>query len=285
MDALLISGSWHPRMAILAPGGEVIWQVEQSKLDWVEVNDANYADGRLVAAIRRETASEVLCIRPDLSAGRGWETLWSYTVPHGAENHTCQILPGGDVLTAQIGADFVRLVELDANGREKKALGGPGAPLPGFEQRMPTSHDYLRTAFKTENGEYLLAHFCQGYTVRLDSRGQLLARYPAGGFTARQCADGRVLVSEGDSHGVSCFSPDGGLLWRVGPNDLPGCSIGFAADLQMLEDGSVLLANWNGHGGAKGAAVLRFDPLARQVLWRLDTADEPTISNIQCIKL
>lgn len=111
---------------------------------------------------------------------------------------------------------------------------------------MPTSHDYLRTAYRAKNGEYLLAHFCKGYTVRLDGEGKLLGTYGAGGFAACEDAAGNVIVSEGDAHGVSAFTLQGTLLWRVSGNDLAGISIGFAVGVKPLADGTVLLANWNG---------------------------------------
>lgn len=121
--SLLISGSSHERIAVVDYDGSTVWELKQGNL-WLEVNDADMDEnGNIIYAARSSGGSYVQKIKPDYNSG-GYEEVWKYTVPSGAENHTSQILSNGNVLICEAYSDHIRLIELNASGGIDKIIGG-----------------------------------------------------------------------------------------------------------------------------------------------------------------
>ena len=283
--AALISGSGLDRIEVLDKDGDSVWKLPQTEIGWQEVNDADMLpNGNVVFACRAASGSTVYMIKPDYKKGSGFETLWTYQVPAGAENHTSQVLPNGRILIGEAYASYVRIVELDAQGNVCKTLGGADAPLQGWPGGS-NSHSQVRQIYKTEEGTYLLASMSTAKTIEYSSDGIKLAEYGAGGFTAVTDNNGNVIVAGGDSHSITCFDrEDGSILWKIGQKDIKGISLGFVAAIDVLDNGNIVFANWGGHGGASGDAVIEITvPTAdkeAEIVWGIDSGS-PT-SNV-CI--
>ena len=284
--AALISGSGLDRIEVLDKGGNSVWKLPQTEIGWQEVNDADMLpNGNIVFACRASSGSTVYMIKPDYKKGSGYEILWTYQVPAGAENHTSQVLPDGGILIGEAYASYVRIVELDVQGNVRKTLGGAEAPLEGWPAGS-NSHSQVRQIYKTEDGTYLLASMSAAKTVEYSAEGKKLAEYGAGGFTAVLDNDGNVIVAGGDSHSLTCFSREGGsVLWKIGQNDIDGISLGFVAALNVLDNGNIVFANWGGHGGAAGEAIIEItDPASDaevEIVWGIDSGS-PT-SNVSIL--
>ncbi|MBO5109943.1 MAG: c-type cytochrome [Clostridia bacterium] len=283
---VLISGSGMDRIALINDEGNTVWTLPRTSLGWVEVNDADMLpNGDIVFAARHEAYSAVYAVRPAYPQTTGYELLWTYRVPSGAENHTSQALPDGGVLVGEAYDTYVRIVELDEQGNLRKTLGGQNAPLTDWPT-ISGRHNQIRQIHKTADGTYLLAAMGANKTLAYSATGEKLAEYPAGGFTAVLDANGNVLVAGGDRHTLSCFSrEDAGLLWSIEQNTLEGVSLGFVAALDVLDNGNILLANWGGHGGASGDAVMEIVPPAdgesAYIAWSLNCGS--ATSNVQSL--
>ncbi len=281
----LISGSNLDRVAILDRDGTAIWELPRDDLGWTEVNDADLLpNGNVVIASRASSGSTVYMVRPDYPNTTGYEVLWTYSVPAGGENHTAQALPDGGVLIGEAYASSIRIVELDPQGSVRKILGGAENPLPDFPLES-NAHGQIRQVYKTDEGTYLVSAVDGGKTLEYSSTGEKLAEYPAGGFMAVKDNDGNVIVSGGSDLHITCFAPSGEQLWQIGQEDLPEVTLAWLAAVQVLENGNLVFANWGGHGGAVGDAVIEITvPTASapaEIVWSLNSGKNT--SNVQIL--
>lgn len=276
--SLLISGSSHERIAVVDYDGSTVWELKQGNL-WLEVNDADMDEnGNIIYAARSSGGSYVQKIKPDYNSG-GYEEVWKYTVPSGAENHTSQILSNGNVLICEAYSDHIRLIELNASGGIDKIIGENN--IEGFDNNLG-SHNQIRQAFKTDDGTYLLSHFTEDITYEIDSSGKTVKTYPFGkGFTAVKDKDKNIIISGGNQSEVRSYNQNGELLWSIKKDDISGITLGFPAAVVPLDNGNILLANWGGHGGSEGeSAVVEIDPDKKELIWYMDTDDSMNISNV-----
>jgi hypothetical protein len=182
--------------------------------------------------------------------------------------------PNGHTIIAGVniaGATGVVVLELDAGDREV--------------HRAFFSGDYVRLIRQTASGTYLM---CCNDRIREGSRdGKYLRDFPVEGFfhawKAVRLTGGNLLVSAGygafmvelDSTGkiLRKFGGKGRVLEKIRPF--------FYAMFQLLPNGNIVLANWQGHGeghGAQGIQLLEFDPNGA-IVWQWSKAD--LISSLQ----
>jgi hypothetical protein len=132
--------------------------------------------------------------------------------------------------------------------------------------------DYVRLMRVTPAGTYLL---CTNDHI-LETTPQLAAirKLSAPGFEhawkAERLQDGTTLVSAGYGAFMARFSANGELIERFGSAGQMPAEVApfFYATFQQLEDGHLLVANWQGHGpdnGGKGRQLLEFDAARRLV--------------------
>lgn len=292
-DFLLISGSFHSRIALIDKNsGETIWQLLRTELPWVEVNDADiFPDGDIVFAARMETGtpSFVRRIRPDYQKGTGYQTIWNYEIPLRAENHTSQVLKDGRVLIAECYPECLQLKELDDHGKPVVIVGDETNKIPYFDytnsecSEALDAHMQLRQATKSEDGTYLLGCFWKEHTIEIDRNIHVIADYPHGfAYSVVPDKEGNLIIGQCDKKCVVCIKrSDGSLVWKIEEKDLPGIVFGFVACVRPLPNGNILLCNWDGHGGAKGAPIVEVEPFSKRVVWSLPTNDKMTISNVR----
>jgi len=163
------------------------------------------------------------------------------------DGHT--IIAGVDIA----GATGVIVLELDARDSEIHRAIFPG--------------DYVRLIRQTNDGTFLMS--CND-RIREGSRdGKYLREFPVEGFfhawKALRLPDGNLIVTAGYGAFVVELDPAGKIVRKFGGKEsvAPEVNPFFYAMFQMLPEGNIVLANWQGHGenlGAKGIQLLEFNP-------------------------
>lgn len=182
--------------------------------------------------------------------------------------------PNGHTLVAGVdmpGAPGVAVLELDANDREIHRAVFPG--------------DYVRLIRQTEQGTYLMS--CND-RIREGSRaGTYLREYPVEGFyhawKSLRLPNGNLLVTAGYGAFVVELDANGKILRKFGGKEQVPESVRafFYAMFQLLPNGNLMLANWQGHGpgfGSSGVQLLEFNPTG-DLVWTWSKPD--LISSLQ----
>lgn len=182
--------------------------------------------------------------------------------------------PDGHTIIAGVnvaGANGVVVLELDENDREIQRAIFPG--------------DYVRLIRQTEQGTYLMS--CND-RIREGSRdGKYLREFPVEGFfhawKALRSGDGNLIVTAGYGAFVVELDPAGRIVRKFGGKDSLPEQVRpfFYAMFQLLPNGNVVLANWQGHGpgfGNSGIQLIEFNS-AGELVWSWSKAD--LISSLQ----
>jgi hypothetical protein len=144
---------------------------------------------------------------------------------------------------------------------------------------------YVRLLRETAVGTWLMTH--DAVVRECDRTGAMLREWAVPGFKnawkAVRLPDGRTLASGG--YGAAMAELDAtGTVRRVFATkaELPAATHPhFYATFQLLPNGHIVLANWQGHGpghGASGAQLFELDAQA-QVVWQW--SDATIISSLQ----
>ena len=170
--------------------------------------------------------------------------------------------PNGHTLVAGVdiaGAKGVMVLELDAMDREIYRAIFPG--------------DYVRLIRQTNDGTYLMS--CND-RIREGSRdGKYLKEFPIEGFyhawKSLRLPNGNLIVTAGYGAFVVELDASGKILRKFGGKDQVSESVRpfFYAMFQLLPNGNIVLANWQGHGpgfGQSGVQLLEFNP-AGETVW------------------
>jgi hypothetical protein len=182
-----------------------------------------------------------------------------------ANGHT--IIAGVDIT----GAKGVIVLELDANDQETNRTVFPG--------------DYVRLIRQTEQGTYLMS--CNDRIREGSQDGKYIKEYPVEGFyhawKSLRLPNDNLLVTAGYGAFVVELSPDGKFIRRFGGKESVSDEVRpfFYAMFQLLPNGNIVLANWQGHGpgfGNSGTQLLEFDP-AGKIVWSWSKPD--LISSLQ----
>jgi len=182
--------------------------------------------------------------------------------------------PNGHTLIAGVnlaGMAGVVVLELDAHDEEVHRAIFPG--------------DYVRLIRQTAQGTYLMS--CND-RIREGSRdGTYLREFPVDGFyhawKALRLPSGNLMVTAGYGAFVVELDPGGKVVRKFGGKEQVPEKVRpfFYAMFQLLPNGHVVLANWQGHGpgfGNSGVQLLEFDG-AGEIVWSWSKAD--LISSLQ----
>ncbi len=154
----------------------------------------------------------------------------------------------------------VSLLELDAAHVTRRQVRYPG--------------DYVRLIRQTP--AHTLLMMCDTRIREADYLGNYLQELPVDGFAhtwkAVPLADGRILASAGYGAFMAELDAAGRVLRKFGGRaDVPAAlNPYFYATFQLLANGHVVLANWQGHGpghGESGVQLFELDAGAR-VVWQ-----------------
>lgn len=203
-----------------------------------------------------------------ISHHRGWtefeiatgRTVKEFTAFEGVTAVRRQ--PGGNTIIAGVnlaGANGVAILELSPVGKEI--------------HRAVFSGDYVRLIRQTNDGTYLM---CCNDRIRLGSSdGNYLDEFPVEGFyhawKAVRLANGHLIISAGYGAFMVELDTNKNMVRKFGGKESVPAGVNpfFYAMFQMLPNGHIVLANWQGHGeghGSSGVQLLEFDGRG-EVVW------------------
>ncbi|MEY4917778.1 MAG: hypothetical protein RL616_1691 [Verrucomicrobiota bacterium] len=216
----------------------------------------------------------------DLALGRvvkEFKALAGVTaVRRQANGHT--LIAGVDIS----GEKGVAVLELDANDQAIHRAIFPG--------------DYVRLIRQTEQGTYLMScndRIREGSPVlRSDTaeggrEGKYLREFPVEGFyhawKSLRLPNGNLIVTAGYGAFVVELDASGKILRKFGGKEQVPEKVRpfFYAMFQLLPNGNIVLANWQGHGpgfGSSGVQLLEFNH-AGEIVWSWSKAE--LISSLQ----
>ncbi len=182
--------------------------------------------------------------------------------------------PNGHSIIAGVdlaGSTGVTVIELDTCDRQVR--------------RTHFAGDYVRLIRQTNDGTYLMS--CNDRIREGSPDGTYLRDFPVDGFyhawKALRLPNGHLIVTAGYGAFVVELDAEGRVVRKFGGKESVTESIHpfFYATFQLLPNGNLVLANWQGHGAGKGNCgeqLLEFNP-AGEIVWSWSQAE--MISSLQ----
>jgi outer membrane protein assembly factor BamB len=205
----------------------------------------------------------------DLATGaKGWSV-------DGYSNITTarRLEDGNTLLGANAGG--VTLYEVAADKSRKSTLN-----LPDFSD--------LRLARRLPNGNTLLGLAAGHKIVEADSKGKLVwtGALTDKGYVAYRLANGHTIAASGEDCLVYDFGTDGKATVIAGGMDKhPGKGFLWFSGFEMLADGHLFVANWNGHGKeGQGPHAVEFDAKNNLVWSWTDHVAASTVTNVMTVE-
>ena len=205
----------------------------------------------------------------DLATGKKLAEVASYKGVASARR-----LPNGHTLLTGVnlgGATGVVVLEIDAANTVVNKIVYPG--------------NYVRLMRQTAKGTFLLM---TDTTIREgDATGAIVWEAKIDGFRhawkALRLPNGDTFASAGYGAFLVELDPAGKIVRKFGGKEETPAAVkaGFYATFQLLPNGDVVVANWQGHGpghGASGVQLLEFDKTGA-IVWQWSEADK--ISSLQ----
>jgi len=247
----------------------------------VKIGRAHPRDMQLVGGGRILISHDVGYTEYDLTDGKVLDAVTSMKNVSSARR-----LPNGNTLVAyavEKQAMGVFVVELDPSHAVVHQTVYPG--------------DYVRLMRETTKGTFLFG--MNDCIKEGDGQGKFIWQAAIPNFRhawkALRLPNGNTLASSGygslnqtdSGPNANAFmveiAPDGSIVRKFGDQAHVPAEIHpfFFADFQLLSNGDVVVANWQGHGpkhGTSGVQLLEFDP-SGAIVWRW--SDQPHISSIQ----
>ncbi|HTZ22213.1 MAG TPA: hypothetical protein VMC06_15120 [Opitutaceae bacterium] len=235
----------------------------------VPIGQSQARDLQLIGGNRMLVGHDAGYAEFDLTTGRKVAEVASY---HGVAS--ARRLPNGHTLITGVnlgGATGVVVLELDATNTAVNRIVYPG--------------NYVRLLRQTARGTFLLM---TDTAIREgDATGAIVWEAKVDGFRhawkAVRLPDGHTLASAGYGAFLVELDATGKIVRKFGGKEETPTAVNanFYATFQLLPDGDVVVANWQGHGpghGSSGVQLLEFDRNGA-IVWQWSEADK--ISSLQ----
>jgi hypothetical protein len=207
------------------------------------------------------------------------EIVWKYqskpTGKLGVEVHAVQRLENGDTMIAESGNS--RIIEVNPKGEIVKTV-----PL---TVTKPNSHRDTRMVRKLKSGNYLVCQEGEGCVREYDSTGKIVWEYkldlngrprsnghgPEGHgievFGAVRLENGNTLIGGGNNNRVLEVNPKGEIVWQIDQKDLPGITLAWVTNLQVLPNGNIVFGNC--HAGPSNPQIIEVSR-DKKVVWSVN---------------
>ena len=171
-----------------------------------------------------------------------------------------RFLPDGRVFAGVNGPKGIEILELDGKGNVLKSF-----DFTQFKQ--------IRQLHRTPEGTWLLTHHDGGLEVALNGSDRILKSFSAPdiryAYMLLRKADVSHLLSGGYSRTTIEFEPGGRIVRQYAAPQPEGLESFYYSGFQLLADGHLVQANWNGHNDGDykhGLKLFEFDE-SGSVVW------------------
>jgi hypothetical protein len=238
---ILIGGCGLGKIILLNEDKTVAWEMDDPR----EASDVwMLPNGNIVHSTKHGFQE----IKPDYRTGKGAEVVWEVKAPEGSECHACQPIGNDRYLVGYSSKTRSYIAEVDSKGKEYKVIEVEG---------QTGKHSSFRQVRRTAEGTYLTSQQRRGGQAReYNAEGKLIRTFPSGRFSALRLKNGNTLLGCGDEHRLIEVDRDNNIVWELKQGDIEGVKFGFIAGIWQLKNDNILFANWGGHGGSTGGAIL-----------------------------
>ncbi|MDP6634677.1 MAG: hypothetical protein QGG42_07260 [Phycisphaerae bacterium] len=191
------------------------------------------------------------------------------------EVHGVGRLADGTTVIGECGARKIHLV--DAKGKPLRK------PLQ-IQSATKNSHRHMRNFRVLDDGHYLVCHEGDSRVRQYDPKGKLVLdlKTPTP-FSALRLKNGGTLVSGGPGKvKITEFDKKQKIVWQLKNGDLKGVRMGYAAGLQVLKSGNIVLCN---HSHRKGLIPLLEITRDKKVAWSFDDKEMKELSSCHFYEL
>jgi hypothetical protein len=207
----------------------------------------------------------------DIATGKSVKSITAFKNVTSARR-----LANGNTLVAGMGIDGKKdsfVLELDAKDN--------------VIRKQLYKMDYLRLIRQTSAGTYMMA--CDMNIVEASDDGKIISEFPIDAFShmwkAVKLPNGNILGSGGFGAYLVEIDSKGKVVRKIGGiSTVPEkVNTHFYATFQLMPNGDIVVANWQGHGdghGDSGVQLLEYDA-AGKIVWSWSRAE--MISSLQGI--
>jgi outer membrane protein assembly factor BamB len=245
---LLVSGSG--RAYLMDPSGKILWEqkncgnIHRSMKygDWIYYSNGN------VYRVNTKTGAKELFYSPCPKEG-----VFGF-----------EILPGGNMVVAENGTDYIAELEAETKKPLVRFKGDPASK----DGKTPNAHHHYRMIRKTPQGTYLVA--CSGAnTVKEYGKdGKLVweQETPQLAFEAIRRANGNTLVSHLTA--VTEYTPDHKIVWSFKCGDIPELNLANLCGIQELPNGNLVIGTYS-NGKKDGSRTTALEITRdKKVVWK-----------------
>jgi hypothetical protein len=264
--SMFIAGS---QTAILSGDGKVLWQYPAATRDGFVL-----PDGHLLLAVSKNSQYPGGAV---VELTREGQVLFEFKGTQ-AEVNTAQLLPNGNIMLTEAGAN-PRILEVDRAGKIVVEV-----PL----QCQNTNHHMeSRMARKLSNGNYLVPQLLDRVVREYTPEGRIAWEYKTPDdmkedwpFTAIRLPNGHTLVNLTHSNTVMEIDKDGKEVWRLVNSDLPTPLLKDPCGAQRLPNGNTVITSYG--AGDQTVKMLEVTP-DKKIVWTYEREQKGGIHEFQIL--
>jgi hypothetical protein len=185
------------------------------------------------------------------------------------EVHGLGRLADGTTVIGECGA--MKIHRVDAKGK-------PSAEPIAIVANTKNAHRHMRNFRTLSNGNYLICHEGDGRVREYDPKGKVVLDLKSPSpFSALRLKNGGTLVSGGSGKvKITEFDKDRKIVWQLKNGELKGVKMGYAAGLQVLPNGNIVLCN---HSHGKGLLPLLEITREKKLAWSFGDKEMKEVSS------
>ncbi|MDP6546278.1 MAG: hypothetical protein QGH60_20045 [Phycisphaerae bacterium] len=191
------------------------------------------------------------------------------------EVHGVGRLADGTTVIGECGA--MKIHRVDAKG---KAASEPVVIVAATKN----AHRHMRNFRRLDNGNYLVCHEGDSRVREYDPKGKVVLDLKSPSpFAALRLKNGGTLVSGGPGKvKITEFDKKQKVVWQLRGGELKGVKMGYAAGLQVLAGGNIVLCN---HSHRKGLVPLLEITRDKKLAWSFDDKEMKEVSSCHFYEL
>lgn len=252
-DKFLVGGSGNKSVSIVTRDGQVEWSYDIP--EGSECNSVVYTkDGDVLFSYKY--GAKLVSLEGDV--------IFDYQTEKGVELQSVSPIKGGYLFG--ICGNPMRIVEVNKKGEVKREI--------TYDNCIENPHSQFRQIRKSRRGTYLVPLLATNKILELDKRGELLGEISLehGAFSLVQSKRGDIFAACGHSGYIYKVDGKSGELSAISTQQELSASvvIQFGAEIAILKNENLLLANWLGHKGDLSQPILIELNEQGEVIWTMN---------------